>query len=83
MMPSPYKKPIAQTSSINRGAAPTTASPSDFPKIDSGTQKVRDNDRMQILSEEMKLEERKLASLKQEFNNGEPERRGDARKFAK
>lgn len=83
MIPSPYKKPIAQTASLNRSTAPTTASPSDFPKIDSGTQKARDNDRMQILSEEMKLEERKLASLRQEFNNGEPERRGDERNFAK
>lgn len=83
MIPSPYKKPIAQTASLGRGAAPATASPSDFPKIDSGTQKARDNDRMQILSEEMKVEERKLASLRQEFNNGEPERRGDERNFAK
>ena len=83
MIPSPYKKPIAQTASLNRSATSTTASPSDFPKIDSGTQKARDNDRMQILAEEMKLEERKLASLKQEFNSGEPERRGDERNFAK
>ena len=38
---------------------------------------------MQILTEEMKVEERKLAALKQDFNNGEPERRGDERNFAK
>ena len=85
MIPSPYKKPVVQTASFNRpaGAASATASPSDFPKIDSSTQKARDSDRMQILTEEMKVEERKLAALKQDFNNGEPERRGDERNFAK
>ena len=81
MIPSPYKKPVVQTASFNRPAG--AASPADFPRIDSSTQKARDTDRMQILSEEMKVEERKLAALKQDFNNGEPERRGDERNFAK
>ena len=31
----------------------------------------------------MKVEERKLAALRQEYNNGEPDRRGDERNFAK
>lgn len=80
MIPSPYKKPVMQTASAKPGA---TASPPDFPKVDGGTQKARDNDRMQILLEEMKSEEKKLANLKAEFNNGEPERRGDERNYAK
>jgi len=84
MIPSPYKKPVVQTASFNRPASGAgAASPGDFPKIDSGTQKARDTDRMQILTEEMKVEERKLAALKQDYNNGEPERRGDERNFAK
>jgi hypothetical protein len=85
MIPSPYKKPVVQTASFNRpaGAVSGAMSPGDFPKIDSGTQKARDTDRMQILTEEMKVEERRLAALKQEFNNGEPERRGDERNYAK
>ena len=85
MIPSPYKKPVVQTAAFNRpaGAASGAASPADFPRIDSSTQKARDTDRMQILTEEMKVEERKLAALKQDFNNGEPERRGDERNFAK
>ena len=82
MIPSPYKKPIAQTAALNRPAG-AAASPGDFPKIDSATQKARDSDRMQILAEELKGEERKLAALKQEYNNGEPERRGDERNYAK
>jgi hypothetical protein len=77
MVPAPPKRPAVQT------AAKSSSSPSDFPKIDSGTQKVRDNDRRQILLDEMKTEEDKLAGLKKEFNNGEPERRGDERNYAK
>jgi hypothetical protein len=77
MVPAPPKRPGVQT------AAKSSSSPSDFPKIDSGTQKVRDNDRRQILLDEMKTEEDKLAGLKKEFNNGEPERRGDERNYAK
>ena len=76
MIPAP-KRPL-QTASAKQ-----TSSPSDFPKIDGGTQKARDNDRKQILQDEMKTEEQKLANLKKEFNNGEPERQGDERNFAK
>lgn len=79
MIPSPYKKPLAQTAS----AKPASSGPADFPKIDSGTQKMRDNDRMQVLVDELKNEEKKLANLKAEYNNGEPERRGDERNYAK
>ncbi len=75
----PAKKVVAQTAA----AKPASAAPADFPKVDSGMQKARDNDRRQILLDEMKNEEKKLASLKQEFNNGEPERRGDERNYAK
>jgi hypothetical protein len=71
-----------------RSAAVVTASrpvssPSDFPRIDSTTQKGRDNDRRQILMDEMHTEEQKLFELKKEFNSGEPERRGDERNYAK
>ena len=79
MIPAPAKKVVAQTAA----AKPASAAPADFPKVDSGTQKARDNDRRQILLDEMKNEEKKLAGLKQEFNNGEPERRGDERNYAK
>ena len=69
---------VAQTAS-----AKPASSPGDFPKIDSATQKTRDNDRRQILLDEMKTEEGKLANLKKDFNGGEPERQGDERNFAK
>ncbi|MGE5650782.1 MAG: DUF4124 domain-containing protein [Bacillota bacterium] len=79
MIPAPPKRTAAQ----NPPARTAASSPSDFPKVDGDTQKARDNDRKQILLDEMKSEEQKLANLKKEFNNGEPERRGDERNYAK
>jgi hypothetical protein len=64
-------------------AKPAEVTPASFPKVDSDTQKIRDNDRRRILQYEMKSEEQKLAELKKEFNNGEPERRGNERNYAK
>jgi len=79
MIPAPPKRAVTQTAS----ARPSTGAPSGFPKVDSGTQKARDNDRRKILLEEMKNEEQKLADLKKNFNNGEPERLGNERNYAK
>lgn len=77
-VPAAKQRPVvAQT------AAKSASSPADFPKVDGGTQKARDNDRRQILLDELKNEEQKLSVLQKEFNNGEPERRGEERNFAK
>ena len=54
-----------------------------FPKIDSVIQKRRDQDRMQILQDEVRAEEEKLTGLKKEYQNGEPERQGNERNYAK
>ena len=82
MIPSPASaansKPVVQTV-----ASRTTPSPPDFPRVDSNTQRARDNDRRQILLDEMKTEAAKLENLKKEFNNGEPERQGNERNYAK
>lgn len=58
-------------------------SPAGFPKVDNGTQRARDSERRQILLDEKRAEEQKLADLRTEYNNGEPERRGDERNYAK
>lgn len=71
------KKPVTQTASAK------PSSPSDFPRVDNTVQKARDSDRKQILLDEMKTEEQKLADIRREYNNGEPERRGDERNYAK
>ncbi len=54
-----------------------------FPRIDSQIQKRRDQDRLQILQEEVRAEETRLAALKREYQNGEPERLGNERNYAK
>ena len=54
-----------------------------FPKIESSIQKRRDQDRMQILQDEVRAEEEKLTGLKKEYQNGEPERQGNERNYAK
>lgn len=59
------------------------ASPGDFPRVDGAEQRARDADRRGILDEELRNEQQKLAELRKEFNNGEPERRGDERNYAK
>jgi hypothetical protein len=72
--------------SITTVPAPVIKRPSsspDFPKVAGDTQRARDNDRRQILQDELKSEEEKLANLKKDYNNGEPERRGDERNYAK
>lgn len=58
-------------------------SPAEFPKVDESTQKARDNDRKQILLDELKGEEQKLAKLKGDYRGGEPERLGSEANYAK
>ena len=69
--------------SVQTASLKSSSSPADFPRIDSGTQKARDNDRRQILLDELKSEQNKLAGLRKDYNNGEPERQGDERNYAK
>ncbi len=67
------------------GGSPATpaVAPPNFPRVDTSEQKARDADRRAILTDELNTENRKLADLRKEFNNGEPERRADERNAAK
>ncbi len=47
-------------------------SPASFPRVDAGTQRLRDSDRRRILEEELRAEQDRLAQLQAEFNNGQP-----------
>lgn len=73
--PSANRKPA--TSATSATPAKAVNVPSSFPKIDESAQKARDSDRKQILLDEHKSEEQKLASLIKDFNNGAPERRAE------
>lgn len=57
--------------------------PGGFPRVDSATQKNRDGERRGVLEQELQSEEAKLASLRAEYNNGEPERQGNERNYQK
>jgi len=70
-------KPRATTT-----AAATASRPGDS-RVDPAAQKARDSDARRILADELKREEDRLAAMQAEYNNGEPERRGDERNFAK
>lgn len=52
-------------------------------KVSAQDQKARDADARQILEAELRKEEEALAALRKEYNNGEPERRGDERNAQK
>jgi hypothetical protein len=84
---SPPKKPALAASGASSGSAAqpraASTSPADFPRVDNAAQKARDSDRRQILQDELKNEQQKLAELKKEFNDGQPERQGNERNYAK
>jgi hypothetical protein len=74
--------PAANTNPV-RPAVDQRAAAS-FPRVEADAQRARDNDRRRILEDELKAEEDKLARLRSEFNNGQPERHGDeTRNFAR
>jgi hypothetical protein len=79
----PAVKPRPILASNNPAPKAPASAPADFPRVDSSTQKARDHDRKQIWLDELKVEEEKLDSLKKQYNDGEPERRGDETNFSK
>lgn len=52
-------------------------------RVEPAEQRARDSDARRILTDELRREEAKLAEMQREFNNGEPERRGDERNYAR
>ena len=70
-------KPRAPASSAAPAARPAEM------RTDPAEQRARDSDAKRILSDELRSEEDKLAALQREFNNGEPERLGSERNYAR
>jgi hypothetical protein len=50
-------------------------------KVDPNAQRQRDGDARKLLEAELKREEARLADLRKEYNNGEPERQGNERNY--
>jgi len=75
---------------VIQGSRPRTGSPvpASGPrpadsKVEPAQQRARDGDARRILESELKKEEEQLEQMRKEFNNGEPERRGDERNYQK
>ena len=75
--------PAARAKGSAKTAAAPAATPPDFPKVDNFQQKARDNDRRDILNEELRNEEARLAQLRADYKNGEPDRLGSERNYVK
>lgn len=69
----PAARAPGQASAANGAARPADA------RVDPLAQRARDAEARRILADELRREEDRLAALHKEFNNGEPERRGDER----
>jgi hypothetical protein len=52
-------------------------------RVDPNEQRARDSDARKILDGELKKEEDSLAAMQKDFNNGEPERQGGERNYAR
>jgi hypothetical protein len=77
--------PITIVSPPKRAPVAAAAGPSkgEGNKVDAKEQRARDSDARAILEAEVKREEEALAALQKEFNNGEPDRRGDERNYVR
>jgi hypothetical protein len=69
--------PITIVPAVKPRPAPAAASA----RTGDAEQRARDSDARRILSDELRREEDRLAELKRDYNNGEPERRGDERNY--
>ena len=52
-------------------------------RVDPGEQRARDNDSRRILEAELKRDEDRLAGMKTEYANGQPERQGNEKNYEK
>lgn len=70
---------------VNASPARATPSPANFPRVDSETQKGRDDVRKRVLTEELATEEKLLAESRTAYADGAPaplpEERADAEKY--
>ena len=63
--------PVSDNGSVVVRSGPS-ATPQGFPRVDTGTQKGRDDLRRRVLNEELATEEKLLAEARVVYNNGAP-----------
>ncbi len=64
-------QPAPTRNTVSTPVRPRSSTPSDFPRVDSNTQKNRDNTRHKILADELDAEEKLLAEARQNLKAGE------------
>jgi len=64
-------------------AAPTSARPANFPRVDRETQRARDETRRRILEDELSAEARSLENARAKLSEQEGIRNGDERNYQK
>jgi hypothetical protein len=77
------RPPLPRPASGAAAAAGGNVARSPEARVDPGAQRARDSDSRRILEAELRREEERLAELKREYNNGEPERLGNERNYQK
>ena len=76
------KQPTTIPAPKPRGAA-AAPGPSASSKVDAQEQKARDSDARKILQDELIKAQAQLDALQKEYNNGQPDRKGDEKNYQK
>ena len=74
--------PITIIQSNRPRPVPATSGPT-ATRVDPADQRARDADARRILEGELKQEQDRLAAMKADYNNGQPERQGDEKNYQK
>jgi hypothetical protein len=77
----PITVPTGSRQRAAGGASENAPPPAARARVEPSDQRARDLDRRAILASELQREEEALKALRTEYNNGEPERRGDERNY--
>lgn len=77
------EQPISTVPAMPVRKPSATPTPSNFPRVDDGTQKSRDNDRRRILEQELATEEKALDEARKALTEQESVRTGDERNYAR
>ena len=80
MAQQPTTIPAPKTHTSTAAAAPGNSASS---KVDAQEQKARDTDARKILQDELIKAQQNLDALQKEYNNGQPERKGDEKNYQK
>jgi hypothetical protein len=72
--------PVTVVPAVKPKPTAVAVRPSDT-RVNAADQRARDSDARRILGDELRREEDRLAALKRDFNNGEPERQGDEHNY--